>query len=203
MFSTLKEMLSLQEGDVIKANFGKPIRSSGIPVPPGFDRFEVEDVNDSASNIIGIKDGNRKKVSTASPELAKALVDAYNRGGETSFDIQPMKFGSSEQLALDDVGISLTEKPSYWDDFEGSGYAAKRNLNDLSLKRIEKVLGRKIPIMTGEEIYGTSVKPRGPLASVKNMPDDSFVIIKFDDGSKYLAYTREANTYIRTWQKID
>ena len=203
MFSALQQLISLSEGEVIKANFGKPIRSTGIEVPDGFDRFEMEEVSDNAAHVIGIKDGKRKKVSTGHPDLVRALVDAYNRGGETSFDIQPIQFGSSEQLAMDKAGILMTEKPSYWSDFEGSGYAAKKNLNDLTLKNVEKILGRKIPVYTGMQIYGSDVKPRGPLATAKLVPDDSFIIVKFEDGTKYLAYTQEANTYIRTWQKID
>jgi hypothetical protein len=111
-------------------------------------------------------------------------------------------FGSRELVAADEVGIKLTEKPDYWEDFEGGGFAVKHNIHDVKLKKLEKTIG-KLPVYTGEQIYGMAVKPRGPQAKVKMMPKESMFIVTFVDGTRYVADSTGANTYIRNWQKIN
>lgn len=113
-------------------------------------------------------------------------------------------FSSPSENALHDAGIKITEKPGFWNDFEDDGYAAKRNLNDLTLKKAEKTIG-KIPVFTGKQVYGMGIKPRGPLVNTKMDPKDlgEVAIIEFDDGTRYLVSTTGANTYIRNWQKIN
>lgn len=113
-------------------------------------------------------------------------------------------FGSKEMNILHDVGIKLSEKP-YWEDFEEGGWAEKRNINDLTLKKAEKALGRKFQVLTGKEVYGTDQKPKGALASVKNKDTSTLpnmFIITFNDGTRYLVDSTQADTYIRMWQKI-
>ncbi len=204
--SILQEMLAILEGEVIKAKFGKARgveRDTGIEIPPGYDRFEVD-----GKKIIGIKGGKKTVVSNTSDErLARELVKVYNNDGKSDSGIQKLTmmqaFGSKPENILADAGIKLTEKPSYWDEFEGDGPAAKRNISEIQLKRIEKLLG-KLEVFTGQQVFGISAKPRGPLASVKMELDDigDIAIIKFDDGTRYLISTGGANTYIRNWQKI-
>ena len=191
------------EGEVVKADFskGKGVDNPGIEIPKGYDRFEVD-----GKKIVGIKDGVKKVVSSTSDErLAQELVKIYN-GGKASTSIKPMSllqaFGSREIAAADEVGIKLTEKPSYWEDFEDGGYAAKNNIDQLKLKKLEKTVG-KLKEYTGKEIYGTDAKPRGPLKTVENMPSEDMFIVKFSDGSRYVADQTGARTYIRMWQKIN
>lgn len=110
-------------------------------------------------------------------------------------------FGSKELNVLNDAGIKLAEKPSYWEDFEEDGYAAKKYVHPaFSIARAEKALGGKFKVYTGKELYGVD-KPKGPLATVKNMPDEMMFIVDFGD-SKFLADTSGAGTYIRNWAKI-
>ena len=111
-------------------------------------------------------------------------------------------FGSEEMQDADDVGVKLTEKPSYWEDFDADGFAAKRNINELKLKRLEKTVG-KLKEYSGKEIYGSDMKPRGPQATVKKMPSENMFIVHFSDGTRYVADQRGARTYIRNWQKIN
>lgn len=113
-------------------------------------------------------------------------------------------FGSAEMNALDEVGIRLTEKPSYWDDFDGNGFAAKRNIHEITLKRAEKAVGRKFKVYKGTEVFGLIDKPRGPQVKTVMSPSDMepMAIIEFGDGTRYLVDTTQANTYIRMWQKI-
>jgi hypothetical protein len=193
----------LQEGDVVKGNFGAkgPMKDTGIEVPKGYDRFELD-----GKKIVGIKGDKKTTISSVSDErLGRALVMAYNNGGKSDVSIKPVSlisvFGSKELAALDEAGIKLTEKPSYWEDFEGDGYAAKRNIHQLALKKAEKTVGR-FKEYSGKEIYGHDSKPNGPLARVQKMPTEDMFIVKFSDGTRYLADQTGARTYIRMWQKI-
>lgn len=111
-------------------------------------------------------------------------------------------FGSEEMNILHKVGIKLTEKPSYWEDFEEDGFAAKDNIHELKLKKAEKALGGKFRVYKGTDIYGPVDKPKGPLATMKSGVRPNMFIIEFDDGSKYLVDVTQASTYIRMWQKI-
>lgn len=109
-------------------------------------------------------------------------------------------FGSPELAALDEAGVKLTEKPSSWEAFEEGEYAAERNIHQVKLKRIEKILG-KLPTYTAKEIFGSDMKPRGPLANA-TFPAERMFIVAFNDDTRYLVDTTGANTYIRFWQKI-
>ena len=199
----LRKIELVAEGEVVKADFskGKGVESSGIEIPKGYDRFEVDD-----KKIIGIKGDKKTVVSATSDErLAQELVRIYN-GGKASTTIKPMSllqaFGSRDIAAADEAGIKLTEKPSYWEDFEGDGFAAKNNIDQLKLKRLEKTVG-KLKEYSGKDIYGTDVKPRGPLKTVVKMPPEDMFIVRFSDGSRYVADQTGARTYIRMWQKIN
>lgn len=114
-------------------------------------------------------------------------------------------FGSKEMNILHDAGITLSEKPSYWEDFERGGYAEKHNIHDIKLKKAEKALGFKLPVLTGKEVYGTDAKPKGPQVKVSSDNTDNLppmFIIAFSDDTRYLVDSTQANTYIRMWQKI-
>ncbi len=191
------------EGEVVTARFGTkgPMKDSGITVPPGYERFKLED-----EHIFGMRNGKWLKISKVSNEkLGKALVKAYNNGGMTDDDIKPISlmqaFGSDELAALDAEGIKLAEKPGYWTDFEEGGYREKYNIHEVKLKKIEKTIG-KLPIIDSADIYGGPLKPKGPMSSVRMMPDEQMFIVKFGDGTKYLADRTGASAYIRFWQKI-
>lgn len=188
------------EGEVVKADFsrGKGVETPGIDVPKGYDRFEVD-----GKKIVGIK-GDRKTVvsSTSDERLAQELVRVYN-GGKASVSIKPLTmlqaFGSSQLNLAHDLGIKLVEKPSYWEDLSGADH-----VDDVKLKRLEKELeknGHSLPTYSASKLYGSDYV-RGPLQKVVKLPGESMVIVKFDDGRRYLADTTGANTYIRMWAPV-
>jgi hypothetical protein len=111
-------------------------------------------------------------------------------------------FGSDEMNILHDAGIKLTEKPSYWEDFEGDGWAAKDNIHELKLKKAEKALGGKFQVIKGTSVYGPVDKPKGPQVSMKQATYPNMFIIEFGDGTRYLVDVTQSRTYIRMWQKI-
>jgi hypothetical protein len=199
----------LFEGDVIHASFGKRRgveRDTGIKVPAGYDRFELEHTEGEKSAwIVGVKGDKKTHVSRAALALAKELVKVYNNGGKSDSGIKPISmlqaFGSKEMNILHDAGIKLTEKPTYWEDFEGDGFAAKRNIHDLALKKAEKALGHKFKVYSAEDVYGTG-SPKGPLVSFKKKPEENMCIIKLGNGDRYLVDTTQGSVYIRMWQKI-
>lgn len=206
VFAGFGQRISVSEGEVINAKFGKNKgveRDSGIEIPKGYDRFMVD-----GKKIIGIKGDKKFVVSTTSDEvLARELVKIYNTGGKTDSNIKPVSmiqaFGSSELAALENLGIKLTEKPDSFDNFEDDGYAEKRNIHQVALKKIEKTIG-KIKEYTSTEIYGYDLKDRnkGMLASYKNKPEEQMYITKFNDGTRYLCDRTGASSYTRFWQKI-
>lgn len=193
--------------NIVKGSFGKKRgveHDTGIKVPKGFDRFELDHEGGNTAKIIGIKGDTRKVVSTGHLELMRELVKVYNNGGKSDIDIKPISmmqaFGSAEENALSDAGIKFCEKPSYWEDFEEGGHAAKYNISEIKLKKAEKVLGG-IKQYSAKEVYGTDM-PRTPLLSVQSMPKENVCIIKFGNGDRYLVDTTQARTYIRMWAKI-
>lgn len=197
----------LFEGEVIKHNFGSknPVKNTDVPIPKGYDRFEMDHKEGSnAASIFGINGNKRTKISTGHVKLVKELVKLYNSGGYSDELMKPMTgieaFGSPEENALNDIGIKLTEKPSDFSAFDPDGYAFKRNIHQISLKKIEKVLG-KLKHYTSVEVFGSD--PRGPLINVENMPKENMCIIDFKNGNSYLVDTTQAKSYIRMWQKID
>lgn len=147
-----------------------------------------------------------KKSTDAEDAVKKAVGGVTFTKGGIPPGAKPLTmlqaFGSAEMNAAHEAGIKLTEKPSYWEDFEGDGHAAKHNLTDLTLKKLEKSIGT-LKTYSGKDIYDTNAKPRGPLAKVAKMPAEDMFIIKFDDGSRYVADQTGASTYIRNWQKIN
>jgi hypothetical protein len=204
------KLQDLHEGEVIKAKFGKGVFTpKGIDVPQGFDRFEVDHrEGDTVAHIVGIKpNGSRVRISTTSSvEGARQLVKHYN-GEKTDVDIKPVSpmraFGSAELADLSDAGISLAEKPDYWESLEPeSSMGKKYAIDQLKLKRIEKIVGYKPEEYDSAHIFGYSGKPRGTSVKVKTMPEEQLFIVKFNDGSRYLADRTGAKTYIRFWAKI-
>ena len=208
------KLKQLFEGDVIKGDFsrGRGVDNSDVEVPPGFERFEVDSEKDRKyARIIGIKkDGKRVVVSVTDPRLAQELVKIYN-GGKSSVSVKPVSlmsvFGSPELAALDEAGVRLAEKPDYWEDLEAEGFHGRKHglIDEVKLKRVEKIIGRKLKVLPSVEIYGVRAKPKSPHASVKAMPNDRMFIVAFEkpDGvERYLADSTGAKTYIRFWSKI-
>jgi hypothetical protein len=203
-YSTKKQ--GVAEGEVITPDFsrGRGVENPNITAPKGYDRFEVD-----GKKIIGIKNGKKTVVSTTSDELlARELVMIYN-GGKATTELKPISmlqaFGSKHLAAAENMGIKLAEKPDYWDDFEEYGFAAKNNFNEIKLKKLEKAIG-KLKTYRGVDIYGKTTfgdKPRGPQARTIFMPPENMFIVKFDDGTRYVADKTGAMTYIRNWQKIN
>jgi hypothetical protein len=219
------KLADLFESNVVKVDFsrGKGVDNPDIEIPKGFDRFEVD-----GRKIIGIKGDTKKVVSTTGDErLAKELVRVYN-GGKASVKMEPVSmiqaFGSEEMNVLHQMKpkVVLAEKPDYWDSFEGNGYAVKNNISHSTIKDIESALGAKLKVVSGEKLFGkrtykdrnketgkmetvTTDKPVGP--SVKTIVSPSsfgtLFIVEFDDETRYLVDTSQANTYIRLWQKIN
>lgn len=79
-----------------KGRFGTYHKSGdllhGDEVP--FASFEVVEKNERIASIIGVApNGKRYVISTSPPQLAHALADAYNRGGFTDLDLQPISIG--------------------------------------------------------------------------------------------------------------
>ena len=110
-------------------------------------------------------------------------------------------FGSRAMKALNAHGISLAEKPSYWEELNDSR-GKYRPLTRLDIKRIEKDLGDKIRTVDAKDVYGTNTKPKSPLARYAVKPTDDLLIVQFDGGS-YLIDTTQAETYARMWAKIE
>lgn len=156
--------------------------------------------------VIHAKFGKSKADAELPPGVEAKLGVRLTKGGipAGAKEISMMQaFGSGSENALADAGIRLTEKPSYWEEFEDAQGPGKDNIHQVKLKRVEKVLG-SLKTWTGEEVFGLKHKPRGPLMKTKIDPKDlgEIAIIKFDDGSRYLVSPTGANTYIRNWQKI-
>lgn len=109
-------------------------------------------------------------------------------------------FGSEMANSIEDLGVRFAEKPSYWEDLEGNGPYADRAVDELGLKRIQKQLGYRLNTYTTADIYGSD--PRGPMTSVRHMPEESVFIIEFSNGKRYLCNKDGARTYIRNWTAI-
>ncbi len=91
-----------------KGRFGTYHKSGellhGDEVP--FARFEVVEKNDRIASLIGVApDGKKFVISTSPPKLAHALADAFNRGGFTDLDLQPINMRTDEDQ---NVGAALT-----------------------------------------------------------------------------------------------
>lgn len=92
-----------------KGRFGTYHKSGdlrhGDEIP--FDRFEVVEKSNKVASIIGVApDGKKYVVSTSPPELAHVLADAYNRGGFTDRDLQPVNMRTDENQQS--IGAALT-----------------------------------------------------------------------------------------------
>lgn len=214
MYKTLNQLLEV----VIKADFGKKpstgkgtgevkkvdftsgnsAKDMGIDIPKGYDRFEAD-----GKKIIGIKGDKRTVVSTSSSEeLVKELVKLYNGGKSGS--LKPVSlvdaFGSNLMVAMQKEHVMFIEKPSYWDELD------EKPITELKFRRLEKIYkqqnGHGFKVYSAKEVYGSDVKPKGPLGDVKTMPREDNCVITFGDGSEYLVDTTQANTYIRMWLKI-
>ena len=111
-------------------------------------------------------------------------------------------FGGHKLQALNDANIHLLEKPNYWEELDEAD-GKYRPLTSFDIKRAEKELGEKIKIVDAKHIFGTNVKPRGPLHSYSVKPVDDLLIVLFNDGTRYLIDTTQAGTYARMWAKIN
>lgn len=94
-----------------KGRFGTYHKSGnllhGDEVP--FSRFEVAEKNDRIASLIGVApDGKKFVVSTSPPKLAHALADAFNRGGFTDLDLQPISLGPTRTDEEQRIGAALT-----------------------------------------------------------------------------------------------
>jgi hypothetical protein len=214
---TFKDFIS--EGDVIKGNFGrnrdskaaggevktadfskgKGVDNPGISIPKGYDRFEAD-----GKKIIGIKGDKRTVVSTSTSEkLVRELVKIYN-GGKSELTLTPITmtdaFGSSLMVAMQKEHVNFVEKPGYWEELD------EKPITELKLRRLEKIYkeqtGHRFKVYSASEVFGISAKPPGPLLSTRKMPSEDNCIITFNDGTKYLVDTTQANTYIRMWLKV-
>ena len=104
-------------------------------------------------------------------------------------------FGSDQANIINSLGISLVEKPSYWEDLKGIG--------DLNLAKLSKLLkrsGYNLKTYSTKDIYG--MDPKGPQSSVLKMPPEEMFIIQFMNGNRYLVDRIGARSYIRNWAKI-
>jgi len=110
-------------------------------------------------------------------------------------------FGSEMANSVEDLGVRFAEKPSYWEDFEGSGAYADNAVDEVKLMGIQNKLGYRLNTYTTADIYGSD--PKSPQSSVKNMPEESVFIVKFSNGKRYLCNKDGARTYIRNWAIIN
>ena len=115
------KILEIMEGDVIRTRFAtkqaqrgldkyRPVPGLKIPVfdrarggslppdlaqdPEPFARFYAQPTGrGNATHIMGVRENGREYITstTNSEELAAALADAYNRGGFSAHDIQPVR----------------------------------------------------------------------------------------------------------------
>ena len=115
------KILEVMEGDVIRTRFAtkqaqrgldkyRPVPGLKIPVfdrarggslppdlaqdPEPFARFYAQPTGrGNATHIMGVRENGREYITstTNSEELAAALADAYNRGGFSAHDIQPVR----------------------------------------------------------------------------------------------------------------
>jgi hypothetical protein len=149
-----------------------------------------------------LKDFIKKSERTIAESVIK--VD-FSRGKKVPMTAL-QAFGSEQMNVLHDLGIELTEKPSYWEDFERDGFASEKNIHNLQMRKAEKALGSKFVIYEGGDLFGVDKKgndkPSGPLVSPAFIPKETMFIVKFSDGTKYLCDLSGAKTYIRNWQKI-
>jgi hypothetical protein len=104
-------------------------------------------------------------------------------------------------VAMQKEHVSFIEKPSYWEELD------EKPITELKLRRLEKLYkektGKAFRVIPAKNIFGSDVKPSGPLRRVTTMPAEDNCIVTFDDGTKYLVDTTQANTYIRMWLKIE
>jgi hypothetical protein len=105
-------------------------------------------------------------------------------------------FGTSTEKEVAAAGIKFIEKPDYWEELD------HRTITELDIKRLEQSLGHKFSVYSGQDLYGSDYRPKGPLASVRNLPKDDIAIVEFEE-AKYLVNFRHAKSYIRTWLKIE
>jgi len=168
----------------------------------------AEIFNLAEGDVIVGKFGRKSDQADLAASSIKTPVRVLKPGEKLPDGAKPISMlqvdGTPEIIALHDAGIKLTEKPDYWESFEGNGYAASRNIHEVKLKRVEKTLGRKLKVFTSKDIYGFDLKEynKGPLTSYKNKPDENMFIITFSDGTRYLCDTTGASSYTRFWQKV-
>lgn len=109
-------------------------------------------------------------------------------------------------MAVEELGIRFFEKP---ENFEmlGNTYGKYKPVTEAMLDKAKAALKKidvELETFSALSVYGTN-HLRGPLASVKKMPEPRICIIEFelqDSEVRYLVETKGANSYIRSWALI-
>lgn len=200
------KLQDLLEGDVIKGKFGKNIQKSDVDIPKGYDSFYAKKLpSGKGGQIIGVKsDKSEVVISTTSDlSLADMLAKEYNSDGKGNTGIQPMSmmqaFGSSGLNTIHDLGITMIEKPSSFEEIREDA-----KVNDLQLRKLKKQM--KIKIYFDWEIFGKKMDDteteKGPLMDAKFPKEETFIIEFYGTDNHYLVDTTGASSYIRNWAFI-
>jgi hypothetical protein len=191
---------------VVQGNFGSSKEANpDIGVPEGYDSFYAIPLkNSNGGQIIGVRsDGAEVVISTTSDiRIADALASEYNSGGKSGSGIQSISltkaFGSDGLNTMEELGIKLLEKPSYFSDIRQRGA-----IDELQFKKLTNQM--EIPTYTDVDIFGRHMNDKGSNANPQadaNHPAKTFVVV-FRTGNKYLADTSGASSYIRMWGYLD
>ena len=132
-------------------------------------------------------------------EILESNVYSLRTGKQVTPEPISMKqaFGHPIANDIEDLGIKFVEKPDYWEDLDRAA-----PVDHLTLRKAANFLrnqGMELVTYPAATIYGTT--PRGPTASVRNMPEEVVFIVDVN-GKKFLANRHGARTYIRNWAPI-
>jgi len=123
-------------------------------------------------------------------------------------------FGSSGYNVLNDAGIKLVEKPSYWADLE------RDPIGEVVFQKVKQLFqksGVELPEVDAWEVYpldpdGGYAVVRGPQSSIENVPLKGVFVIRGlpykneNTGERiegdFLVDSQGASAYIRFWRKI-
>jgi len=113
-------------------------------------------------------------------------------------------FGSAQLNILKDAGVSLIEKPSYWEEIDTPEPDTKyKPISAATFKKVESELkksGYELKVYKGKEIFGSDKRPEGPLGDA-DLPKEGMFVVEFTN-SKYLCDCTGARSYIRNWALI-
>jgi hypothetical protein len=141
-----------------------------------------------------------KEAEAEKLEVKEAVFETTRLLRETS---QPARRLEPAMKIANNLGISLFEKPSYFDDFVFSQWAKKYNVTPQQIQQLAKELkkhGHRLKLYTDDEIWGR--EPRLPVSMVKELPPEEMALVKLGNGDIYLIDTTGASTYIRFWAKV-